>query len=75
MEDRIAEINSFLAVLEPAYYSGAKIVKHGDKTTEFDNRTEMKKLIQALKKERAGLKNSSKNFLGGKVHTPALRDY
>ena len=63
-----------LADLKSAYASGALIVRHGDKTTEFRTLSDMKKLIAAIEKDLAGRSRSKKNFLGGEAITPAFKD-
>ena len=61
--------------LKKAYASGALMVKHGDKTTEFRSLTDMKKLIVALENEISQTKRSKKNFLGGKAYRPVFKDF
>lgn len=63
-----------LADLKAAYASGAMVVKHGDKTTEFRSMTEMKRLIEAIERSLNGSSRSKKNFLGGRAHNPAFRE-
>lgn len=63
-----------LTELRAAYATGAMIVKHGDKTTEFRSLNEMKKLIVAIEKNLSNSTPSRKNFLGGRAITPQLKD-
>ena len=63
-----------LADLKMAYASGSRVVKHGDKTTEFRTLTEMKSLIEAIEKSIAKSRPSKRNFLGGTAFRPNLLD-
>ena len=64
-----------LADLKEAYATGALIVKHGDKTTQFRSLPEMKRQIEAIEKEITNHTNSKKSFLGGRAWTPTFMDH
>lgn len=60
--------------LKAAYASGALIVKHGDKTTEFRSMLEMKRLIEAIEKSLSKPCPSPRNFLGGRAFRPRFEE-
>lgn len=64
-----------LSNLKAAYASGALVVKHGDKTTEFRSLNDMKKLIEAMEKNISNSTPSKKSFMGGRAYRPRILDF
>lgn len=72
--ETVEQLRAFRRDLAEAYYSGAREVKHGDKTTVFDSMEKMKSRLEAIDTLIASKRPSGRNFVGGKAYRPKLLD-